>query len=187
MTSAPDTITKSAIDSNLASSQLVQNHEKIAFSEHSTIVENPPVAERLVKNEFAAVNEEDNINNELDENDRKIVDAIGGHAVGTVIPATSNATNTHSNHTRRTYDIGTVTIQTNMQRNTTISRDQLNLLGVIKSSSSSSSSAMANNNATTQKQHKPDSPMLNYIFDSHLTNKHRHYDPRYVNIYCIQI
>lgn len=46
---------------------------------------------------------------------------------------------------------------------------------------SSSPSAAASNNTVSPKSHKPDAPMLNYIFDSHLaTNKHHHYDPRYV-------
>lgn len=64
-----------------------------------------------------------------------------------------------------------------LQRNATDSQE-LNSRVIIKSSSTPS--AMANNNTSTQKLHKPDAPMLNYIFDSHLANKHRHYDPRYV-------
>ncbi|GAB0092775.1 hypothetical protein DMENIID0001_078090 [Sergentomyia squamirostris] len=34
-------------------------------------------------------------------------------------------------------------------------------------------------NATLGKGHKPDSPMLNYIFDSHIVNKHHHHDFRF--------
>ncbi|XP_031621554.1 uncharacterized protein LOC116339674 [Contarinia nasturtii] len=64
-----------------------------------------------------------------------------------------------------------------VQQNVNVSQDQLNSRVVIKSSSTPS--AMPNNNTSAQKQHKPDAPMLNYIFDSHLANKHRHYDPRY--------
>lgn len=61
-----------------------------------------------------------------------------------------------------------------------VSRNQLSSRIAIKSSSPSASST-ANNNTGSQKFHKTDAPtMLNYIFDSHLTNKHRHYDPRYV-------
>lgn len=59
-----------------------------------------------------------------------------------------------------------------------VSRNQQNPRTAIKSSSPS---AVANN---THKNHKPDAPMLNYIFDSHLaTNKHHHYD-RYALSVC---
>lgn len=176
MTLTTDATSKSTMNSNLD-----------ALSEHPTTIVIPPIAARLVKNEYDAVYKDGNVDNELDGDDGKALD-FTDEAVATVIPVSQNATNNHRNETRITYDIGTVTIQTNMQRSATISRDQLNLLGVIKSSSSSSSassSAMANNNnnATSQKQHKPDAPMLNYIFDAHLANKHRHYDPRYVKTF----
>lgn len=95
-------------------------------------------------------------------------------AVATVIPVlASNETQTAA------VAIGSVNIQTmsTLQRNANVSRDQLNSRTVIKSSSPS---AISNNSTIAQKQHKPDAPMLNYIFDSHLANKHRHYDPRYV-------
>lgn len=180
MTSTTDTITtKTTLHSNPDRQRSIRMDQGEAFNEHSTTVVVLPIAARLVKNEYDAVYKDDNIANELDEDSGKTMDFTNDETVATVIPVLPNATNNHLNETRITYDIGAVTLQTNMQRNATISRDQLNLLGVIKSSSSSSS-AMANNNATNQKQHKPDSPMLNYIFDAHLTNKHRHYDPRYV-------
>lgn len=182
--SSTDTTTETTMHSNLDLRQHVRTDQGGALSEHPTTVAILPIAARLVKNEY----DDDNIANELDGDNGKAVDSTNDETVATVIPVSPNATNnSHPNEARITYDIETVTIQTNMQRNATISRDQLNLLGVIKSSSSSSSSAsssaMANNNATNQKQHKPDAPMLNYIFDAHLTNKHRHYDPRYVKLF----
>lgn len=72
----------------------------------------------------------------------------------------------------------------NITKAAVVSRNQLSSRIAIKSSSPSASST-ANNNTGLQKFHKTDAPtMLNYIFDSHLTNKHRHYDPRYVLYVC---
>lgn len=137
--------------------------------------ENKPIAASLVKDQH----DSDTDNNELEERDSVAIDLID-KTVATIIPVPPNDLMKLPNETRITHNIGAITIHTTntLQRNTTtVSRDQLNSRAVIKSSSPST---MANNNTTSQKQHKPDAPMLNYIFDSHLANKHRHYDPRYV-------
>lgn len=97
------------------------------------------------------------------------------HAAASNVPSIKNLNDT-------ALAIGAVNIQiANMlQRNATVSRDQLSSRAVIKWPSTSASAN--NNTAAVQKHNKPDAPMLNYIFDSHLTNKHRHYDPRYVSL-----
>lgn len=146
------------------------------MSEISTTVENAPIAAPLVKDQHGSDSETDtntDTDNELEGID--LVDKISA----TIIPVSENVPLKLPNKARTTFDIGTVTIQTVniLQRTATVSRDQLNSRTVIKSSTPSS--AIANNNASSQKQHKPDAPMLNYIFDSHSTNKHSHYDPRY--------
>lgn len=145
------------------------------MSEILTTVENAPNAAPLV-DQYGSDSETDT-DNELEGIDGVAVD-LDDKVLATVMPVSGNVPSELSNKTRTTFDIGTVTIQTAniMQRMATVSRDQLNSRTVIKSSSPSS--AIANNNASSQKQHKPDAPMLNYIFDSHSTNKHSHYDPR---------
>lgn len=145
------------------------------MSEISTTVENAPIAAPLVKDQHGSDSETDtntDTDNELEGID--LVDKISA----SIIPVSENVPLKLLNKARTTFDIGTVTIQTAniLQRTATVSRDQLNARTVIKSSSPSS--AIANNNASSQKQHKPDAPMLNYIFDSHSTIKHSHYDPR---------
>lgn len=128
-----------------------------------------PVAAPLVNDQHGS-----NVDNHLNENDGVAVD-LADKTVATVIPVSTKLSNDKQT---TTLDIGSVNIQTAniLQRTASVSRDQLNSRTVIKSSSSS---AIANNDTSSQKQHKPDAPMLNYIFDSHLANKHRHYDPRY--------
>lgn len=148
------------------------------MSEISTTVENAPIAAPLVKDQHGSDSETDtntDTDNELEGID--LVDKVSA----TIIPVSENVPLKLPNKARTTFDIGTVTIQTAniLQRTATVSRDQLNSRTVIKSSSPSS--AIANNNASSQKQHKPDAPMLNYIFDSHSTIKHSHYDPRYIH------
>lgn len=123
--------------------------------------------------------------NELDGNDGTAVDFVN-EAVATVIPvSTIVSTMLSSNETPAFIGGTSMNLQPTypLQRNrnntkVTISRNQQNARTAIKSSSPS---ATANNNTSSQKFHKTDAPMLNYIFDSHLANKHRHYDPRYVS------
>lgn len=127
--------------------------------------------------------------NELKKTDGTDVDSVNA-ARATVISVSSIATAIASpppGETVMSFSfVGVENLQTTnnstLQRNwnstkTAILRNQQGSRTAIKSSSPS---ATANNNTALQKFHKTDAPMLNYISDSHLTNKHRHYDPRYV-------
>lgn len=126
-------------------------------------------------------------NIKLKENDDGTAVDFVNEAVATVIPV-STLVSAMPNDTLIVLGTGAANLQTpnplQRSRNNTKAtagialRNQLNSRTAIKSSSPSAS---ANNNTVSQKFHKTDAPtMLNYIFDSHLTNKHRHYDPRYV-------
>lgn len=125
--------------------------------------------------------------NELDGNDGTAVDFVN-EAVATVIPVSTIVSTMLSSNDDGGGGAGRasgVNLQTTnpLQRNrnntkASILRNQQNARTAIKSSSPS---VTPNNNTATQKFHKTDAPMLNYIFDSHLANKHRHYDPRYVS------
>lgn len=140
------------------------------MSANLTNIEISPVAAQLVRVQHG--NDDDN---ELDDSDGVTVD-LADKRLATVMPVSAQLPN--NIRTTTTLDIGSVNIHTatTLQRTAIVSRDQLNSRAVIKSSSAS---AIANNNTSNQKHHKPDAPMLNYIFDSHLANKHRHHDPRY--------
>lgn len=154
------------------------SYQQPLVTDNLTTDENQPIAASLVKDQY-----ESDTDNELEERDSVAIDLVD-EKVATRIPVPPNVLMKLPNETRITHNIGAITIQTTntLQRNTTtVSRDQLNSRAVIKSASPST---MPNNNTTSQKQPKPDAPMLNYIFDSHLANKHRHYDPRYV---CIKL
>lgn len=163
ITSTTDAYNKNATD---VDSQQFSTSYQHQTSENLTAVEYAPLVASLVSDK-----QPDN-ENKLQEN--AVTALVSGNETAsvTVIPV--------SNETQTIVSITMANTQTanKLQRNATVSWDQLNSRAVIKSSSPS---AMANNNTTAQKQHKPDAPMLNYIFDSHLTNKHRHYDPRYVS------
>ncbi|XP_055297878.1 uncharacterized protein LOC129566190 [Sitodiplosis mosellana] len=163
ITSATNAYNKNTTDADLQQFTTSYQHQ---MSKNLTPVEYAPLVASLVSNE-----QPDDDANELQGNEATAHGLSNVVTVATVISV--------SNETQAMVGIvATANIQTAnlLQRNATVSRDQLNSRTVIKSSSPS---AMANNNLTVQKQQKPDAPMLNYIFDSHLTNKHRHYDPRY--------
>lgn len=137
------------------------------MSENFTAVEYAPlVAEHYDQEHHHRADIVDDTKNTLEENETTALDT-NAETLATILPIT--------NETQSTL----VKIQTKnkLQRNATVSQEQLKLRAAINSSSPS---AIANNNTFEEKQHKPDAPMLNYIFDSHLANKHRHYDPRYV-------
>lgn len=167
ITSATDAYNKNATDAD--SQQFITSYQR-QMSENLTAVEYAPLIAPLVSNE----QHDNDDDNELLGNSVTAQGLSNNVATVTTVMPVSNGTQTIAGI------IATANIQTAnlLQRNATVSRDQLNSRAVIKSPSPS---AMANNNSTVQKQPKPDAPMLNYIFDSHLTNKHRHYDPRYVS------
>lgn len=177
VTFTTDASNKNPTDSD--AQQFITNDQH-QMSENLTGIEFIPMTASLVQQKHES-------ENELEENEGVGVgvgvgDAVDAGAVATVVPVSTIVSTKLSNKTQTTdTEMMHKHIQATsiLQRNATVSRDQLNSRAVIKSSSTS---AIANNNTTNQKQQKPDAPMLNYIFDSHLANKHRHYDPRYVYI-----
>lgn len=148
-------------------------------NENLTAVENPPIVSSLSSDENDADNELHS-----DADNAQLVDAFP-----TVVPIASvlmhvpfamNATKSaimfgpNMNVTRQTDAAGDVAVPTPSLQIKNASKVQArkptNSRTAIKLSASS---AAANQ---TQSNHRPDAPMLNYIFDAHLASKHRHYD-----------
>lgn len=176
VTSATDATSHNKVNRDEHQFAVTNNNQQHQGSENFTAIEHAPlIADPLGRDES-----DDEAENELQEPSGRAFGTTGDEAsqLATVGPVSNIISAKNLNETAAMV-IGAVNIQTTniLQRNAAVSRDQLNSRDVIKSSSAS---AAANNNTATQKHHKPDAPMLNYIFDSHLTNKHRHYDPRYV-------
>lgn len=174
-----------AITSELdASIAKMDSQKNIASYHHETSENQMANANASSLTAASLLSKQHNTENELRENDATAVDFVN-EAIATVIPVSTVVSAMPSpSGTHLLTDVGVANLQTvnPMQRNrngtkSAISRNQQSSRTAIKSSSAS---AAPNNNTATQKFHKTDAPMLNYIFDSHLANKHRHYDPRYV-------
>lgn len=158
----------------------------IASYQHETSANRMANVNALPLTAASLLSKQHDTENELKENDATAVDFVN-EAIATVIPVSTVVSAMPSpSETQISMDVGVANLQTvnALQRNrngtkSAISRNQQSSRTAIKSSSAS---APPNNNTAAQKFHKTDAPMLNYIFDSHLANKHRHYDPRYVVI-----
>lgn len=148
-------------------------------NENLTAIENAPLVSSL------STHHAKDADNELhDENDDDTVALV--ESIPTVVPiqvhfdtVATNATkstwadNGHTNITRRHNTNATLTTTPSIQiKNGTkmLARKPTNARTAIKLSSS----AAAGNQ--THSNHRPDAPMLNYIFDAHLGSKHSRYD-----------
>lgn len=135
------------------------------------------------------LSEQHDTKNELTENDGTAVDFVN-EAIATVIPvSTVISMMAPLGSAQISSGAGIANLQTAnpLQRNRNSTKSAIlrnQQTGSRTAIKSSSPSATANNNTATQKFHKTDAAMLNYIFDSHLASKHRHYDPRYVYVCC---
>lgn len=148
-------------------------------NENLTALENAPIVSSLAS-------DENNADNELHGDADNVILADVYPTVVPIAPLLMHGTfamnapkstimsSTNMNVTRQTAAAGDVAAPTPSLQIKNASRVQArrptNSRTAIKLSASS---AAANQ---TQSNHRPDAPMLNYIFDAHLASKHRHYD-----------
>lgn len=178
ITSESDTNDHSGAESKLQKPISIYSHEMdaIANAKPSTLL-------RLSK--------QHDTSNGLRKTDGTAVDSVGAAARATVNsqPPSQTSASPLSQSALLLGLVGAQNLQTNS--NSTVQRNRnstgksailWNQHGSRTAIKSSSPSATTNNNAASKNFNKTDAPMLNYIFDSHLTNKHRHYDPRYVPV-----
>ncbi|XP_055297900.1 uncharacterized protein LOC129566198 isoform X2 [Sitodiplosis mosellana] len=177
--------TTSAMDAYNQNGTELDSHKSITTYQHQMSV-NLTGVESAAPSTFVAtpLSKQHDTNTELMGNDDGTAVDFVNEALATVIPV-STVVSAMPSDAVIALATGAANLQTpnplqrsrNNTKATVVSRNQLSSRTSIKSSSPFAS---ANNNTAPQKFHKTDAPtMLNYIFDSHLTNKHRHYDPRY--------